>query len=364
MRGRGLQLPPRPRPRWAEAFVRRDSPPKKESSVKAAQTLGILFVAATWTAIAKAESRAGNAQPPAANAPASAGNTPASAKESSPAEAAEHPLLSLNQATRAIYAEARANALVQARPVIILAGDRLILDRGNERSEASIASADYDHLKVFAHIALALDAALIDLPPDGQLGEAKCRQLEQYGKLIEAAAAEIATLDLSEKQAARQREIAATATTFIGQLLKEKHCTTQQRQAFIRGLTPLVMANVSEAAQATLEAIDTVVQRWKQDLPAAEWKRLRVIVMGRQLPRKDSLAVQYFAWLFNTQGEGERIIYAEGIPDEEGAIKLLGTHLIDTQVGIDFFDDPIRMKRDLLGDAAKETLQRWTTEKR
>ena len=31
---------------------------------------------------------------------------------------------------------------------------------------------------------------------------------------------------------------------------------------------------------------------------------------------------------------------------------LLGTHLLDTDIGVAFFEDPWRMHRDLLGDAA------------
>jgi hypothetical protein len=78
--------------------------------------------------------------------------------------------------------------------------------------------------------------------------------------------------------------------------------------------------------------------------------------MGPQLPRKDNLAVQYFARLLGEPGEGRRIVYAESLFDEPEALDLLATHLVDTQVGLDFFDDPMRMHRDLLGDAAREYL--------
>lgn len=311
----------------------------EEVAVKAASTLALLALLGMATVL--------QAQP------ALAPPQPATAT-------AEHPLLVLNQASRAIYAQSRARALAEAKPVIILMGDRLILDTGEKRLEASFASRPYDDLKTFAHIGLALDTALMGLPEDGRLSDELVEQLLQYKALIQAAASEISNLDLNEDQAARQHKIATAAIAFINRLADQRQCTSAQRQAFIRSLTPLVMANVAEAAEATLETIDGVVQQWKRELSPEQWQRLRVIVMGRQLPRKDSLAVQYFAWLLNVPGEGERIIYAEGIPDEEGALKLLGTHLIDTQVGIDFFDDPARMRRDLLGDAARETLKRWS----
>ncbi len=79
--------------------------------------------------------------------------------------------------------------------------------------------------------------------------------------------------------------------------------------------------------------------------------------MGSQMPRKDNLAVQYFARLLGETGEGRRIIYAEAIFDEHRALNLLGTHLLDREIAASFFDDPLRMNRDLLGDAAAEYLR-------
>jgi hypothetical protein len=35
---------------------------------------------------------------------------------------------------------------------------------------------------------------------------------------------------------------------------------------------------------------------------------------------------------------------------------MLGTRLVDTRIGAAFFEDPTRMQRDLLSDAAKQFL--------
>jgi hypothetical protein len=95
---------------------------------------------------------------------------------------------------------------------------------------------------------------------------------------------------------------------------------------------------------------------WKNELAPEEWETLTVVVMGTQLPRKSNLAVQYFARLLGEPSEGRRIIYAEALFDETRAIDLMATRLVDTQVGIDFFNDPMRMHRDLLADAAQNYL--------
>ena len=98
------------------------------------------------------------------------------------------------------------------------------------------------------------------------------------------------------------------------------------------------------------------MRAWRATLTDGEWERLTVIALVGQLPRRGNMAVQHFARLLGEPGEGRRIIYAEGLGDEQRALDLLGTRLVDTGLGAAFFGDPARLHRDLLGDAAKEAL--------
>ncbi len=280
-----------------------------------------------------------------------AGHEPISAP---PADVVLDPLVALNNASRAIYARSREVAIARSEPIILLQGDMLVLRNDGQRKTASIALGEYDELKTFAHVVLAIDAALIAEDEHAALSAEVLADLQHYQKLIAAAGERIGELGLSEEQTARQRQIVKESLAFIDQLRERGRCSVAQRQAFIRRLTPLVMANTADAAWATLNAIDGAVRQWQRELPPAEWNKLKVVVMGKQLPRKDSLAMQYFARLLNVPGECERLIYAESISEEPKALILLGTHVLDTQIGIDFFDDPMRMHRDILGDAAKK----------
>jgi hypothetical protein len=64
--------------------------------------------------------------------------------------------------------------------------------------------------------------------------------------------------------------------------------------------------------------------------------------------------VQYFARQFGeTRGEGRRIVYAEGLWDEEKAMNLLGTLRLDGKLSVAVFNDPYRMYHDLLADVAR-----------
>jgi hypothetical protein len=56
-------------------------------------------------------------------------------------------------------------------------------------------------------------------------------------------------------------------------------------------------------------------------------------------------------------------VYAEALFEEPKALNLLGTHLVDTEIGRDFFAEPTRMKRDLLGDAAEQILEEMTRQR-
>jgi hypothetical protein len=46
----------------------------------------------------------------------------------------------------------------------------------------------------------------------------------------------------------------------------------------------------------------------------------------------------------------------------EPALELLGTHLLDASIGEGFFGDPLRLHRDLLGDAAAAYLPKLLPE--
>src|SRR5207253_10334312 len=55
---------------------------------------------------------------------------------------------------------------------------------------------------------------------------------------------------------------------------------------FARRQGPLVLALSAEAARAELDALHRQVSAWKATLTADEWKRLRVVILGSQMPRK------------------------------------------------------------------------------
>jgi hypothetical protein len=266
------------------------------------------------------------------------------------------PLLRLNNASRLFYTLAKEQALAKNGPVLIVVGDDLVLRNGEKRMQAKVIPEIYHTLKTFDHVPLAIDVTLAAHAGETPFGEDLLNELRDYRSLFPAAGERIDRAGLDAEQRERQKTILAECARFVDSVLDKRQCLPDERVAFTRRMTPLLMANASAAARAALVSLHRQVCEWKGQLTPQEWSRLTVIVIGRQLPRKDNLAIQYFARLLGQPGEGKRIIYAEGLGDEPRALDLLSTHLVDTRVGIDFFNDPNRMARDLLSDGARDYL--------
>jgi hypothetical protein len=272
-----------------------------------------------------------------------------------PAPAADS-LTTLNDAFRAAYRRAQQAVLARSGPVILAEGDYLVFKQRDRRVEVPYVPAVYHALKSVAHIPLALDVMLAPHADEDPLDGAVLSELREYRDLIAAAEATLGAHGLDPEQLERQRKLIAACLRFLDAVVATRRCPPADRRAFTRRMTPLVMANVAEAARAELEALHRQVSSWRSNLMAEEWANLSVVILGSPLPRKENLTVQYFARLLGEPGEGRRITFAESIRDEPKALDLMATRTLDTAIGVDFFNDPLRMHRDLLADAAKEYL--------
>jgi hypothetical protein len=109
---------------------------------------------------------------------------------------------------------------------------------------------------------------------------------------------------------------------------------------------------VEDVARAQLDLVHATMMAFRATLSSAEWQSLHVVVISSHQARDGHVMMQYFSRLLGETTEGRRIIYAEGLWEMEPALELLGTHLLDASLGDGFFGDPMRLHRDLLGDAA------------
>jgi hypothetical protein len=276
---------------------------------------------------------------------------PAIAKRTVPEE-----LEALNRATRNLYAGGRSLELSTIPAVILVSGDDLILRRNGKRVVATVIPPEYHALKSVAHSTLALFAHLAH-EPGKPLGEERIQTLQEYRALLAAAGPAVEAYGFDPATLARQKRIIARGLEFIDAVLKEGQVAADDLAKYCRASRPDVLANAAAAARAQLVAMHRQVMEWKKDMTAEEWGSLTVIVQGMQTPRVENVAVQYFARLFGeTSGEGRRVVYAEGLGDEEKALNLLGTLRLDGRLSVAVFNDRFRMYRDLLADVARAVI--------
>ncbi len=267
------------------------------------------------------------------------------------------PLPALNDAFREAYARCRQKFIDRCGPVILVESDNLVLLRKGQRSEVRVVPELFHTLKAVSHVPLAVYVMLVQVE-DALLDKECLDALRAYRERVVQSLGTLKDRGLTEKVLLRQQEIIQAAVAFLDIALNKKRVTHDELTKFARELGPKLLANAADSAQAELDGIDKQVNTWHATLSEEEWKKLHIVVMGSALPRQGNLAVQYFAHLLDEKGEGKRIIYAEALFEEKRALNLLGTNLLDTRIGTDFFDDDTRMHRDLLADAAAEYVKK------
>jgi hypothetical protein len=266
-------------------------------------------------------------------------------------DAPAEPLDKMNQAFRAAYKKAREATLAKAGPVIMVDGDTLILKHGKERVEAAAVPVLYHRLKAVSHAPFGVYLLL------GPGGSERLAEVRSFRDNVAAARDALPKAGFPEEMLPRQQKLLSECLDFLDGVLKRERCTDEELVAFTRKLKPIIEANVADAARVQIDAYQTQASAWQKKL-GDDWSKVHVVVMGSAMPRKQNLAVQYFAWLLGEKGEGKRIVYAESLWDEARALNLLGTHLLDRQAATAFFDEPERLHRDLLADAAAEYLKK------
>jgi hypothetical protein len=265
-------------------------------------------------------------------------------------------LTALNNAFRTAYSDARSRVLASSGPTLIVNGDNFSLLRGGRRVEANVGTPIYDPVKTIAHIPLAIYVTLT--PGDGAVPGDRLKTLAGLRELIPPAEASLDALKLSAATLARQKRIVAASLSFLDGVAGVGKFARPSLLAFTRGMAPLLMENVTEATRAQLDAAHAQVSAWRRDLSPQEWDQLHVVIIGPHMPREKLVVMQYFLRLLHEPAEGHRVVYAESLWEEPQALDLLGTHLLDGDVGEAFFGDYMRMHRDLLGDAASLYLPR------
>jgi hypothetical protein len=307
---------------------------------------------------AKARTIARDVAPaPTTSAPAAAVSAAAA---SPPAAAAVHAcrdsLERLNGVFREIYADARAEGLAASGPVIVATGDELVLIDDGKPVRATVVPPEYHALKAVAHAPLGMYVLLRDHA--GQpLDAADMAKIARFRDAMTAARESLNAGAFPPDQLPAQQAMLDRCLALADSLRQGDTFPSDRLIEFCRGEAPSIWDGVDLSARLEIAGLDKQVRAWREELGPEQWSRLHVVVMGMHTPRVDNLTMQYFRYVLGPDVDDKRLVYAEGAREEERALQTLGTVLLDTGVGAFFFDDPSRMMRDLLGDAAAAYLR-------
>lgn len=284
---------------------------------------------------------------------ASIGAAVAPAAEPSLAET-EARLAAMNTLARGHYAEAKRAALAVLGPVIVVTADELLLRHAGATERVAYLPARYAHLKALGHVPLGLWSLLatrLDRPVDRPA-------LAAYREHVAALQPLVGALGLRWDDARRQREILATTLAFIDAVAARGAVTAGELAAYADDIGPALLGNAYDAAEVQLAALHDVVQRWRAALPAADWARLHVVVLGPNRPREAQPAHLYFRRLLGDEAAASRLVAADNSADIDAALDLLAAAALDRRVSGAFFADPGRLGRGLLSDATARHLDR------
>jgi len=267
--------------------------------------------------------------------------------------AAETALDEFNKAARAVYATGRSQMLARTDPVVLVAFDTLILRRKGEEKQINFTPPGYHRLKATAHVALGLYGALAVAEGD-QGWKAAITDLRTKALAVRA---RLEGLDFTPAQVDRQRELIDLSVGYIDRTLAAGRVDQAELAGFGRAIAPLMLANGTEAASLQLDGLHAAFEPWRKQLSPEEWSRLYVLVLGSRMPRDGNLQFSYFSFALGKQAlEQQRLVYTEGVTNPEAATRLLATMVMDRGLAEAFFDDRLRMDRDLLADAAQAHL--------
>lgn len=268
----------------------------------------------------------------------------------------------LNVQFRSNYASAKQEIRKTLGPVIFVVNDQMtLLYKGARKSEPYIHNR-FTYLKNLDHVPLSCYVLLIN-KVDRTL---KDDELEQVASLADSIASTQGALEATvggmpddrDQDSKRQIRILQSSQEFLKKVQKNKTCTHAELQKFTRSIAADALANIDDAISLQLERMQTITDKWRSEIPEADWAQLHVVLPSGHMPRDQLSTFQFFCSYLNEKSEGHKIIVMEGKDTEEEGLDLLATHILDEKIAIDFFKDDTIMHRDLLSSGAHRWLRK------
>lgn len=271
----------------------------------------------------------------------------------------ERSLTEANRQFRTTYGATRKSLLARTRPIIVVDFGRLVLLRRDKPDlEEPHNPPLYHRYKAIAHIPMTIYVALTP-SLDGHSASGWRQSLEVLRDKVRPVLGELDALGFPAGDLPRQREIVTASLAFLDDALARPTIEPERVLRFARAMGELQLRNADAAAVLQIDRIHAIVSRWRnEELSADDWNRVYVVVQGFKMPRDGYAQLQYFERVLGAHESGRRLLYAEGLTTREAALDLLGTIVTDRGAAHYFFDDVMRMDRDVMADGATKHLDR------
>jgi hypothetical protein len=268
----------------------------------------------------------------------------------------EDMLAALNQSSLDAYRTGRQQLIANPGPVILVGSDLTFIVNG-QKKHAGCTPQLYTTLKSLSHPYIGTVVVLEPFLDDPAAHQDVWRpHLEAMLRETEAVIPHLGELGLDPDSVTRNRFILNRMLDFVNATLAKGSFTRDEITALGHELGPLLLANANVAAKAQIDMMKQVVDNWRAEVGPDVWSKVLVVVLGPHQPRVDNLQHSFFRYELGDRARTQ-LFYAENVFDEESAMKLVGTIEADRGLSIATFDEPLRMQRDLVGDAADAYLR-------
>ncbi len=261
----------------------------------------------------------------------------------------------MNMHLRKMYSDARTDAVNKAT-YLRLHGNFISLHQNTSllyTSENLLENSTYDLLKETSHLSLAIFSKFSNNCYK-RLDEKAVKDFEAILKYLKPSN----QLNLNKTLTMLQKNMIGFTEWFISTLLKPKKPSYDcaMLEIYRNLIIPIIRINSYESAKFHLLIMDTEVKYIRRKFPNINWKNIYILQCGSHMPREKNLVSQYFQKLYNIKYEGDQFVYSED-GSEDGCKNVFATHLIDQGLSLNFFQESLRMHRDLLGDDAELILK-------
>ena len=241
-------------------------------------------------------------------------------------------------------------------PIILYRNGQLILIKNDTKITANVIFQTYHTFKVFAHIPVAI-YLMLSPQGEGPIESKNLQLLRIYYKKLEYVHKNMHQIKLNSTELKKQKIILSRSIEFLKTILDNEKFNNKELISFTQGMLPFINANIENAAKNQLDAIHWQVMAWKSEMAPEYWEKLRVSIQGAVLARNGDLTKQYFKRLLNIKKEGLQLVYKELYFPPTPMLTLLATRSVDRGISVAIFNNPDRMFRDVLSDAAASYIE-------